>query len=188
MSATTSTNLPSKASTLKIIEVLSVVFSLIYTWTYIQGHSWCFIFGGLGALGFVYLCWLKRIYAESALQLFYVGFAIYGYLNTSDEWLVLHHSWLDNMPYLLTSILGTALLGFGLKRFTNAAAPYLDAFTTVFSLVATVLMVNFIHENWLYWMVIDAVSALLYLKRKLYFGAVLFVLYFFLAIYGFING
>ncbi|HCQ15591.1 MAG TPA: hypothetical protein DIU20_04980, partial [Cryomorphaceae bacterium] len=39
-------------------------------------------------------------------------------------------------------------------------------------------------ENWLYWIVIDAVSIYLYVKRGLYFTAGLFVLYTFLSIKG----
>jgi nicotinamide mononucleotide transporter len=38
-------------------------------------------------------------------------------------------------------------------------------------------MVQFIHENWLYWLVIDAVAVVLYARRGLYLGAALFALY-----------
>ncbi len=187
MSTATSILLQNKPKTRVAIEFLSTVFSLVYTLAYIQGHSWCFLFGGLGALGFVFLCWIQRIYAESALQFFYVLFAVYGYWSAQDEWLILHHSLKQSLPFVLAGAAGTWILGFILKRFSDAASPFLDAFTTVYSLVATWLMVSFIHENWLYWIIINAVSAVLYFKRKLYFGAVLFVIYFFLAIYGYFN-
>jgi len=41
-------------------------------------------------------------------------------------------------------------------------------------------------ENWLYWIVIDAVSIFLYIDRGLYQTAGLFVLYLILAVIGFI--
>lgn len=187
MSTATSTTIKNSPKTLLAIEILSTVFSLVYTIAYIQGQSWCFLFGGLGALGFVLLCWVKRIYAESALQFFYVLFAIYGYLSAQDEWLILHHSLEQSLPFVLAGAAGTVLLGLIMKRFSDAASPFLDAFTTIYSLVATWLMVSFIHENWLYWIIINAVSSILYYRRKLYFGALLFVIYFFLAIYGYFN-
>jgi nicotinamide mononucleotide transporter len=41
-------------------------------------------------------------------------------------------------------------------------------------------------ENWLYWIVIDAVSIFLYIDRELYQTAVLFMLYLVLAVIGYI--
>lgn len=69
------------------------------------------------------------------------------------------------------------LTAFGLKKFTKTKLALEDSFTTVFSLIATWVMVNYVHENYLYWIVIDAVSVHLYWKRKLYFGSALFVVY-----------
>ena len=55
--------------------------------------------------------------------------------------------------------------------------PQLDAFTTVFSVVGTWWMIQGDPTNWLYWMVIDAVSIYLYAKRGMPWGALLFALY-----------
>ena len=52
------------------------------------------------------------------------------------------------MPLLGT--IAVAGVGLYLKRKTDAKTPYLDAFTTVFSLIATWLMIHYVHENWLY--------------------------------------
>lgn len=71
-------------------------------------------------------------------------------------------------------MLGCFLL---LKKFSDAEMPLEDSFTTVFSLVATWVMVNYVHENYLYWIIIDAVSIHLYWKRELYFGSALFIIY-----------
>lgn len=144
-----------------------------------------FIPAFLGSGIFVVLCWTRKIYAESFLQLFYVGMAIYGYFQTDSEWRVEHWGFMENLPYLALGIFGVAGTGFALQRFTDAERPYLDAFTTVFSLIATWLMVNFIHENWLYWIIIDAVAIFLYYQRQLYFGAALFVIYLVMAIDGY---
>jgi nicotinamide mononucleotide transporter len=46
-------------------------------------------------------------------------------------------------------------------------------------------MINLVHENWLYWIVIDTVSIYLYAKRGLKLGSVLFALYLLLALDGY---
>ena len=83
------------------------------------------------------------------------------------------------------AVIGTVVLGVILKKNTDAMLPFLDAFTTVFSLAATWLMINMIHMNWLYWIVIDSVSIYLYAKRGLKLSSVLFLLYLLLALDGY---
>jgi nicotinamide mononucleotide transporter len=86
---------------------------------------------------------------------------------------------------ILAGIAVTFLAGWLMKNHTSAKLPYWDAFTTAFALIATWIMVNYIHENWLYWIVIDAVSIWLYAKRKMFIGSALFVLYLLMAIDGY---
>ena len=177
----------SKSILAKFIEALAVVFSLVYTWMYLKGYlPEGYLAAGLGAGLFVFLCGGRKIYAESALQLFYIGMAVYGYNlvledDTSSHTLSIHM----HILWLSISTLGTVLLGQFLKQSTDAEMPYLDAFTTVFRIVATWLMINLIHENWLYWIVIDSVSIYLYAKRGLKLGSVLFVIYLLLALDGY---
>ena len=171
----------------KFVEGCAVVFSLAYTWMYLKGYlPEGYILAGLGAGLFAYLCWEKKIYAESALQLFYIGMAIYGYNLISEDGassqifsLYTHAQWLS------IATLGTVLLGLFLKHSTDASLPYLDAFTTIFSIVATWLMINLVHDNWLYWIIIDSVSIYLYAKRGLKLGSVLFALYLLIALDGY---
>ena len=113
--------------------------------------------------------------------------AIYGFLHVNDTWALEHLPLWRHILLIIPAILLTVVTGRFLQRRTSSKMPYLDAFTTVFSIVATWLMVNFVHENWLYWIIIDFVAIFLYVRRKLYFGALLFLIYTFLAIDGFFN-
>lgn len=167
---------------LLLVEIASVLSSLAYTWLYIEMNPLCFLFAIFGALGFLYLCWKKSLLAESGLQVFYVFMAVYGYLNLNAEWRVEHWSWVNHLLVIVLSTFAMFGLNAFLKQRTQAKLPLIDSFTTVFSLSATFLMVEFVHENWLYWIVIDLVSIALYFKRKMYFGAFLFFLYAILSI------
>lgn len=171
----------------KGLEVLAVLSNLLYTFLYLQGNEICFFFGFVGSLSFAVLCLYKRILAESGLQLFYMAMAVYGYLNMGAEWKVLHYSWLYHAMLLVMAGVATFALARMLKTQTNSQLPRLDSFTSIFSVGATWLMVNFVHENWLYWIVIDLVSVYLYYKRGMVFGALLFVLYTLMAVDGYFS-
>jgi len=167
----------------RLIEIAAVTFSVAYTWMYLKGYlPWAFIPAALGAGLFAYICWNKKIYAESALQVFYIGLAGLGLIGYGND---VHISGLFHLILLLSAVIGTVVLGVILKKTTDAMLPFLDAFTTVFSLAATWLMINMIHENWLYWIVIDTVSIYLYAKRGLKLSSVLFLLYLLLALDGY---
>lgn len=172
-------------------EAIAVLLSLAYTFLYIRfaatggDISLAYIPAFFGSLVFMLLTWNKKIYAESALHLFYVLFALYGFFGTPDDWRIEHTTWLEQLPYLIGGFIAVASTGYLLKLKTDAATPYLDAFTTVFSLIATWLMLAYIHENWIYWIVIDFVAIYLYALRKMYISSLLFVLYLIMAIDGY---
>ncbi len=50
---------------------------------------------------------------------------------------------------------GTAVLGTAMHRYTNAALPYPDAFTTLLSVFAQFLMTKKYLENWTLWIIAD---------------------------------
>lgn len=158
-------------------ESVAVISSLLYTFLYIKGSAWCWIFAFVGAAIFTYLCYARRILAESFLQFFYVVMAIYGFLNMNEHWQMTSWDWPTHLALISLGLFGMMASFFVLKRFTDAVMPLEDSFTTVFSLMATWAMVNYVHENYLYWIVIDAVSVHLYWKRRLYFASGLFVIY-----------
>lgn len=106
-----------------------------------------------------------------------MAMAVYGYLTMEGEWQSNVWNWQLHAKWIATGVLGTLISAFSLLKFTDTKMPLEDSFTTVFSLIATWVMVNYVHENYLYWIVIDAVSVHLYWKRKLYFGAILFAIY-----------
>jgi nicotinamide mononucleotide transporter len=174
---------------LKTIEWFAVLCSIAYTILLTYQIVWCWLFAFLASLAFVYLCYRKKIYAEFFLQLFYLLMAFYGYFHW-DVSLFNNMQSLGgelNITLILTGISFSLAAGYGLKKYSDAALPWLDSFTTVFSIIATALMVSLFPENWLYWIVIDAVSVYLYLKRGLKITALLFVFYTLLAINGYLT-
>lgn len=186
------------------VEFAAVLTSIAYAWLAARNQIWCWFFGILSsALTLYALYFYFQLYAESLLQIYYIGMAIYGYFTWSkggryssdhtidssamDEkpieiWSIQKHVWL-----IIGGIVLTGLMGRFLAAYTAAASTYLDSFTTVFAILATVMTARRVLENWLYWIVIDSISIYLYATRGGYFFAFLFLAYTFIALMGFIN-
>ena len=74
-----------------------------------------------------------------------------------------------------------------LNSFTKSELPFIDAFTTSFSLLATYMTVKKVLENWLYWIIIDLTSVFLYHERDLHLTAFLFIIYTVIATFAYFN-
>jgi nicotinamide mononucleotide transporter len=158
---------------------------MTYTVMYLQASEWAFPVAALGAVLFSGICWRKRMFAEAALWVFYLGYAVYGMVATHGEWPEpVHAGWGAHAVSLLVISVGTWALARGLRRWGERTAVGLDAFTTVGSIVATHWMLAFDPVNWWYWMVIDAAAIALYWRNGLRWGATLFAVYLLLAVEG----
>jgi nicotinamide mononucleotide transporter len=140
---------------------------------------------GLGAALFAYLCFKREIYAESFLQIVYVVLAFVGAFLSYDEVVSSVWSLNDHIGWLSMNVFGTLALGFCLQKWSNSKLPFIDAFTTVFSLGATWLMILNMPANWIYWIAINSVAIILYYKRGMKMGALMFFIYLLMAIDGY---
>ena len=69
--------------------------------------------------------------------------------------------------------------------FSQASMPILDAFTTAASLIATWMLARKLIEQWLLWIVVDAVAAGMYWYKGLHLYTFLFVVYTIMAAVGY---
>lgn len=172
-------------------EVLAVVLAVAYLVLAIRQNIWCWAAAAVSTLLYLWIMYASRLYMESALQIFYLAMAVYGW----RQW---RHGGADGGELPVTTwplrfhvvAVGSVLLlvwisGDLLARYSDAALPHLDSFTTWGAIVATFMVARKILENWLYWFVIDAVSIALYLSRDLYFTAVLFTAYLVMIVIGY---
>lgn len=193
-----------------LIEWFAVASSIAYVILAAQNKILCWFFAFISSALYVYICFSANLYLESVLQLFYVIMAVVGYLlwNRSKKvapsigdgilddpnkivsetkpgivkWPAKYHA-----INLAISTLMAFLLGYLFSVYTDQASPYIDASTTVFSLVATFMVTKKVLENWIYWIIIDAVSVYLYFSRDLHLTAVLFLVFTVLAIVGYFS-
>jgi nicotinamide mononucleotide transporter len=64
-----------------------------------------------------------------------------------------------------------------LSHFTDSPVPVWDSFITSLSVVATWMLAKKIFEHWFLWIVVNFVSAVLFLTRGLYPTVILYTVY-----------
>ena len=72
-----------------------------------------------------------------------------------------------------------------LVTWTNSTVPVLDSFTNALSIVALWALARKFVEQWLFWIVVDAVCCGLYINKGIPFKALLYGLYVAIAIAGY---
>ncbi len=176
------------------IEVLGALTGLVYLYFSIRQIIWLWLLGIISSLLYIYVFFHAKFYADMSLQVYYFFISIYGWYHWlhpgnktggNDELPVTGIRWRIWMILLLITLILTAVSGYGLKNYTDSPMPYLDAFTTSASIVATWMLARKIVENWLFWIVIDAVSMGMYIYKGLYPTVILFLVYTFMAFIGY---
>jgi nicotinamide mononucleotide transporter len=140
-------------------------------WTGIVG---CTLFGALFAQ--------NRLYADVALQAFFVATGFYGWW----KWVrgahgkplpITHASRAGILRTLAAGVAGTAAYGAMLYSTTDAYAPFPDSTVLVFSIIGQVLMMQRRVENWGFWLLVNTIAVPLYASRGLYLTAVLYAFF-----------
>ena len=72
-----------------------------------------------------------------------------------------------------------------LIHFTDSSVPVTDSFTSALSIVALWALAHKYAEQWLLWIVVDAISSTLYVYKGIPFKASLYALYVVIAIFGY---
>ncbi len=149
-------------------------------------HSWPL--GIVGCALFGVLFYQTNLYADVALQIFFVGTNIIGLWKWTrggdgGPLVVSHANFASLLWTVPVGIAATAGYGAMLYYTSNAYAPFADSAVLVFSVIAQVLLMQRRIENWAFWIVVNGIAAPLYASRGLYLTAVLYSAYFFYAIW-----
>lgn len=174
-------------------EGLAVGLAIAYLLLAMREHILCWYCALLSSAIYTVLLWNVSLLMESALNVYYMAMAGYGWWqwrhgggnHAGARIVTLDRSW--HVIFILAIILIGSINGYWLTRHTTAAWPYVDSLVTWASVVTTWMVARKILENWLYWIVIDIVSVLLYFNRGLYLTALLFVGYVIIACFGYLG-
>lgn len=171
-------------------EALAVTLGVAYLLLAVRESLWCWYAAFFSTAIYLWLFWQVQLPMESALQLYYLVMAVYGWYQWRQgggaESALTISSWSGQRHVLAIGavLLASAISGTLLARYTDAALPYLDSFTTWGSILTTWMVARKVLENWVYWLVIDSASIWLYLERGLLMTAGLFAVYLVIVCFG----
>lgn len=193
------------------LDWLALITSLAYVWLAARDNNWCWLFAAVSTAVWAWQSFVVyQLISDGFLQLFYfvmAGMGIWRWRRskaglteqgTGGEGFpgadaahparsIRSMTALEHAYVLLFGLLG----GWAMYTFVSglfiSAATLPDALTTAFSIATTFLLVWRRLENWLYWIVIDAVYVWIYLNTAAVLFALMMVINIGMAIYGYLN-
>jgi nicotinamide mononucleotide transporter len=176
------------------LEIVAVVFGLANIYLTVKQNIWGWVAGAVMVSLYIYITFGARLYSDALLNVFFLVMQFYGWY----EWThgpVEHSRSLSAVKrlglrgWLWTAagvIAGAAALGTGMRHYTNASLPYLDATATALSVFGQFLMTKKYLDNWTLWIIADVLYvALIYPRKGLYLTAGLYVVFLALCIQGY---
>ena len=176
-----------------LLQIVGTTFGLLYLWLEYRANIWVWVVGAIMPMvhGVLYLT--NGIYADAAMQLYYVAAGIYGLVVWSrrpkhkDDGKIKHTPLRWVLPLVAVYAVLHVALYFGLAEFTDSRVPFLDSMSTALSIVAMWMLSRKLVEQWLVWLVVDAISVGLYLYKGIPITAALYGLYCILALAGYMR-
>ena len=173
------------------LETVAVALAIAYLLLAVRENILCWLCAFCSTAIYVWIFGDVNLYMESGLNIYYMAMALYGwyqwqYGGSSNQGVAISH-WTATQHLQAAALILSAswLSGYLLAQSTDARLPYIDSFTTWASVMTTLMVARKVLENWLYWIVINGLSILLYIDRGLDQTAAMFSLYLVLAVVGY---
>jgi nicotinamide mononucleotide transporter len=164
-------------------EATAAALGLAYLLLAVRRNLLCWLCAFISTAIYLVLFARASLYMQSVLQVFYLAMAVYGFIDwrkgRTSSGDVAIRSWAWHQHLLAAALVVAAALvnGWLLTRNTHAVSPYVDSFVTWGSVITTWMVARRVIENWLYWIVVDAVAAWLYFSQGLLATTLLFIIY-----------
>lgn len=174
-----------------VTELLAVISGVVCVYLQTKERISAWPFGIFSVSLSVLIFYRARLYSDVILHVVYVFLNLYGWWHWSkrrngdiSEMEVMSLNKTQKTLAVPAILLASYLWGYAMSKMTNADLVYFDAFTTVGSLGAQLLMTRKIIENWILWILVDLVAINMYLYKGLILMAVLFFIYLVICIRG----
>lgn len=189
------------------LEFFGTLLNLWSVWLVTRNNILTWPIGNIAVALFAVLFYQIRLYSDFFEQVYFLITGFYGwwvwwYLRSpksqgvKKELPISYNSRKINIICAVIVAVGTILMGYIMchiheylpKFFPEAASfPYLDAFTTVMSFTATILMAHKKIECWYLWILVDIIGIGLYYAKGVVFVSVLYCIFLVLASKGLFN-
>jgi nicotinamide mononucleotide transporter len=175
------------------IEYVAAGLGVINVALVVRRSVWNYPFGLIMVSLYFFVFFEARLYSDALLQIFFFVVQIYGWRNwlrakrAAGEVPVAVLTPRERMAWVAATAAASLVWGIGMARYTDAAAPMIDAAIAGMSIAAQILMARRLIENWVLWILVDAIAIGLFASRGLYATGALYALFLLLSIVGFIG-
>lgn len=178
-----------------IFAVINAVCGILYTFFAGKGKISCYFYGLAGTGCYSYLALSNGLYGNLLLYAgYYLPMQILGVFSwkkhLQKKTNVIEKTRLSNKDRILFIVITLLLIIFmiAVLKYFRGNSPYFDGITTVLSVVGMLLTVKRCIEQWFVWMIVNGLSAIMWLEiilngTKAYSTLIMWIVYFFLAIY-----
>ncbi len=175
------------------LEIVAALFGVVSVFLSVRQNIWSWPTAIVNVGLYILIFGEARLYADAGLQVVYVVLNAYGWYHWLYGGKNRTELPVSRTPLRMWGVLaaigvaGSLALGSFLARFTPDPVPYLDASTTTTSLIAQWMMTRKLLENWIIWVAVDVVYIGIYVTRSLKPTAVLYLVFLFLSIFGYVQ-
>ena len=177
------------------LEVVAFVLALANICCNVFEIHWGWPLTIVASVLYAWLFYASKLYGDASVNVFFAITALWGWWqwlrgHRGDSTTPLTIARLDATGRRIVFASWAALwiaCAILLRFITDSDVPWADGFVTAGSVVGTVMLARKFIENWLVWLVVNAVSVALFIYKALHLTAVLYVIFFALAVWGWIG-
>lgn len=185
------------ANHLRILDITGTALGIAYIVLEYRASIWLWPVSIVMPLVDMFLYLDAGLYADFGMAVYYAFAAVYGFVVWKFGWKQRDKSD-DEMPItrfphgkILPTVVAFALAWTGiyliLSRLTNSNVPVTDSFVNALSIIGLWALAHKHVEQWLIWIVVDAVCCALYAYKGIPFKAGLYGLYAIIAVFGYVK-
>ena len=177
------------------LEITGVVFGLLSVWLAKKNHIGVFPTGMISTSIFVYLLLKWGLVGDMLINAYYFGMSVYGWViwsrvnDQQQPTLITRINQLE-WKYLFLLFVGSLGFVYGVYQWFglwNSSTAMIDTLTTAIFFSGMWLMARRKIENWIFWIVGDIISVPLYLIKGFSFTSLQYLIFTFIAIYGYLE-
>lgn len=177
------------------LDITTTILGLIYIILEYRASILLWLVGIIMPALDIVLYYTHGLYGDAAMAVYYTLAAIYGWIvwkfghkhqqKEGEELPITHMPKRLYPATILFFVVAWVVTWFVLSHYTNSNVPVLDGFTNALSFVGLWALARKYLEQWLFWILVDAVSCYLYIIKGIPFKASLYGLYVVIAVMGY---
>lgn len=179
--------------TLRFLDLLGFAVGLVYLYLEYKASIWLWLASIVMPAVDMMLYFRAGLYADFGMAVYYCLAAVYGWAawrmgkrqNGGQDQPISHFRRSHILPAAVAMGALWVAIWWLLSTQTNSTVPITDAFTTALSIVALWALARKYAEQWLLWLVVDAVCFALYVYKGIPFKAAIYGLYTVMAVFGY---